>query len=107
MCTIKVPQQQDTHSCGVIVLHAIENILKFAYSWRFAPGKLYFMSAVDLNYDDIIESVQTYRVSVGAFFNVLMQSAPRFELVCQQEFDSHSQGYSGKCNEIELRCDDM
>lgn len=70
---VQVPKQPDTHSCGVIVLHAMENLLKFACISEYNRSILASIQAADVNYDDIIRpaTILNYRRKISTVISTI------------------------------------
>ncbi len=62
---MQVNSQHDGYSCGVIVLNAIDRILRFAENCHFNLTTLSEMKGDDIQYNDIIQASATYRQKIA------------------------------------------
>ncbi len=81
MCMCQMPLQRDGYSCGIIILHVIQRIVKYLFDTRFIPAQQSQMSAADLHLDLIVRTTSSYRRIVGDFLSAIFNSSYRSEEV--------------------------
>ena len=66
MCSMmQIPQQQDSSSCGIIMLYLCEKIISFAERCNYNFSVLNELKAADLSIEVIIRSAHKYRLRLG------------------------------------------
>ena len=80
----QVPRQVEQNSCGIIVLHAIENIMSYAYECKFDFEKLNAITGDNIKYSHIVASTRDYRTRVQHYLTAVFALGPRFRCASSQ-----------------------
>ena len=76
MCSMmQIPQQQDSSSCGIIMLHLCANMISFAERCNYDVSMLKNLKASDLSIDDIIRTTKEYRLHLGKLLQSIFHCA--------------------------------
>ncbi len=74
---MQIPEQEDGSSCGIIMLHLCENIIKFAESCDYDFSKLSSMTVADLAVEAVVRTSKSYRLHLGRLLMAIFNCATR------------------------------